>query len=69
MPAEEKAARMRRMRASIREHNVYHWAGSLIGELAKVRLEHPPTGVAPDEPVEDAAWYAPLPQGHRAAHL
>ena len=40
MPAEEKAGRMRRMRAVIQENNVYRWAGNLIGELAGIRLEN-----------------------------
>lgn len=39
MPEEEKRARMRRMRTYIKEHNVYRWAGNLIGELASIRLE------------------------------
>jgi trehalose 6-phosphate synthase len=39
MPDEEKRMRMRRMRAAVREHNVYRWAGNLIGELAEVRLD------------------------------
>jgi len=39
MPAEEKEIRMQRMRKIVREHNVYRWAGSLIGELCEVRLE------------------------------
>jgi trehalose 6-phosphate synthase len=39
MPAEEKRTRMQRMRAVVKEHNVYRWAGSLIGELADIRLE------------------------------
>jgi len=30
---------MQRMRKLIREHNVYRWAGTLIGELCEVRLE------------------------------
>jgi trehalose 6-phosphate synthase len=45
MPAEEKRARMRRMRAIVEEHNVYRWAGNLIAELASIRLE-PAAGVA-----------------------
>ncbi len=36
-PAERKG-RMRRMRATVREHNVYRWAGDLIGQLARLRL-------------------------------
>ena len=39
MPSEEKQLRMQRMRKSVREHNVFRWAGSLIGELCDVRLE------------------------------
>jgi trehalose 6-phosphate synthase len=38
MPPEEKRIRMARMRAYVREHNVYRWAGSLIGELTSLRL-------------------------------
>ena len=38
MPAEERRARMRRMRAVVEENNVYRWAGTLIGELAAIRL-------------------------------
>ncbi|HZQ93826.1 MAG TPA: trehalose-6-phosphate synthase [Candidatus Sulfotelmatobacter sp.] len=41
MPSEEKQVRMRRMRKSVREHNVYRWAGNLIGELCEVRLDQP----------------------------
>jgi alpha,alpha-trehalose-phosphate synthase [UDP-forming] len=39
MPAEEKQQRMQRMRRLVREHNVYRWAATLIGELCDVRLE------------------------------
>jgi trehalose-6-phosphate synthase len=38
MAPEERSARMQRMRALVRENNVYRWAGSLIGELAGIRL-------------------------------
>ncbi len=34
----ERSARMQRMRAIVRENNVYRWAGSLISELAGIRL-------------------------------
>jgi hypothetical protein len=27
------------MRKLVREHNVYRWAGTLIGELSEVRLD------------------------------
>jgi trehalose 6-phosphate synthase/phosphatase len=36
MTAEERQARMRRMHAWVREHNVYRWAGHLIDELSGV---------------------------------
>jgi trehalose-6-phosphate synthase len=39
MLPEEKRARMQRLRKQVREHNVYRWAGSLIGELCEVRLD------------------------------
>jgi len=39
MEPEEKRERMQRMRKVIREHNVYHWAGTLIAELCELRLE------------------------------
>jgi alpha,alpha-trehalose-phosphate synthase [UDP-forming] len=39
MRPEEKQMRMQRMRKQVREHNVYRWAGSLIGELCEVRLD------------------------------
>lgn len=38
LPAEERQARMRRMRQRVKEHNVYRWAGNLIAELCDVRL-------------------------------
>jgi trehalose-6-phosphate synthase len=41
MRAEEKTLRMQRMRKTVRENNVYRWAGSLIGELCDVRLDIP----------------------------
>jgi len=37
MSPEERRLRMRRMRATVRERNIYRWAGSLIGELCAVR--------------------------------
>jgi alpha,alpha-trehalose-phosphate synthase [UDP-forming] len=39
MPPDEKQIRMQRMRKLVREHNIYRWAGSLIGELCEVRLD------------------------------
>src|SRR5271155_1015275 len=55
MEPEEKELRMRHMRKTVREHNVYRWAGSLIAELCELRLD------ASDENKENlrastAAW-------------
>ena len=38
MEINEVVDRMRRMRRSVKEHNIYWWAGSLIGELCELRL-------------------------------
>ncbi|HAM35706.1 MAG TPA: trehalose-6-phosphate synthase [Elusimicrobia bacterium] len=38
MPKEEQVLRMRRMRQSVSEHNIYRWGASLVAELAKLRL-------------------------------
>ncbi len=37
MDPDDRRARMARMRRSVLEHNVYRWAGSLIGDLADIR--------------------------------
>jgi alpha,alpha-trehalose-phosphate synthase [UDP-forming] len=39
MDPAEKQSRMQHMRRAIREHNVYEWAGTLIGELCDLRLD------------------------------
>jgi trehalose 6-phosphate synthase len=39
MSGDERQARMARMRAVVKENNIYRWAGNLIGELAEIRLE------------------------------
>lgn len=41
MPPEEQRARMRRMRQTVKEHNVYRWAADLISELSEIRLDVP----------------------------
>jgi len=41
MEPEEKQLRLQRMRKIVREHNVYHWAGTLIADLCELRLEVP----------------------------
>ena len=37
MSPEERRMRMQRMRATVRERNIYRWAGSFIGELSAIR--------------------------------
>jgi trehalose 6-phosphate synthase len=41
MDVSERRARMKRMRAVVRDNNVYRWAANLISGLADVRLEAP----------------------------
>lgn len=39
MDSKERKIRMRRMRETVRDQNIYRWAGTLIAELCQVRLE------------------------------
>jgi trehalose 6-phosphate synthase len=39
MNPDERESRMRRMRQVVAEHNVYRWAGNLIAELCRIRVE------------------------------
>ena len=41
MDADERRSRMQRMRRTVKENNVYRWAGSLISELAEIRMDDP----------------------------
>jgi trehalose 6-phosphate synthase len=41
MPSDEQATRMQRMRDSVREHNVYRWAASLLSDLTDIRIDTP----------------------------
>lgn len=45
MPADERQRRMGRMRQIVREHNIYRWAGLLLGELTRL-----PSGAATAPP-------------------
>ncbi len=40
MSPEERRLRMRHMRATVRERNIYRWAGSLIGGLCAIRTSN-----------------------------
>jgi trehalose 6-phosphate synthase len=50
MPEEEQAARMRRMRHNVREHNVYRWAAHLLSDLTEIRIESPERMEVPQLP-------------------
>jgi len=39
MEPADKQARMQQMRRTVREHNVYQWAGNLIAEVCDLRLD------------------------------
>ncbi len=41
MPDTERSDRMRRMRAQLKEHNIYRWAGNLISTLCRIRVKIP----------------------------
>jgi trehalose 6-phosphate synthase len=41
MPADDQTTRMRHMRNSVREHNVYRWAASLLSDLTDIRIDAP----------------------------
>jgi len=43
MDAGEQQDRMRRMRDTLKHHNIYRWAANLVRELSQIRLEHAPT--------------------------
>jgi len=39
MPVFEQKEKMIHMRAVLQEHNIYRWAGDLVGELARIRID------------------------------
>jgi trehalose 6-phosphate synthase len=39
MPSGERRSRMARMRQTVQEHNIYRWAGLLLGELARLPVQ------------------------------
>ncbi|HEY6349394.1 MAG TPA: trehalose-6-phosphate synthase [Candidatus Angelobacter sp.] len=41
MDPKDRRARMQHMRQTVKEQNIYRWAGNLIAELCQVRLEKP----------------------------
>jgi len=60
MRPEERRQRMARMRITVREHNIYRWAGNLIGELCEIRTaETPPSAAMPRRALPRRAVAAP----------
>lgn len=43
MDAAEQQDRMRRMRETLKQHNIYRWTANLVRELSQIRLGHHPT--------------------------
>ena len=46
MSRDERRERMQRMRRQVMEHNIYRWAGSVLGALSEIRLERTTTSGA-----------------------
>jgi trehalose 6-phosphate synthase len=42
MPDQEQAARIHRMRATVKDHNVFRWAANLLSDLTDIRIDTPP---------------------------
>jgi trehalose 6-phosphate synthase len=53
MDIAEMIDRMQRMRKSVKEHNIYWWAGSLIGELCDLRLKDRPDSKVSSAPLKE----------------
>jgi trehalose-6-phosphate synthase len=56
MSDEEQAARMRRMRSNVKDHNVFRWAANLLSDLTEIRIDAPERQeitVAPGEEQEE----------------
>lgn len=53
MDIDEMIDRMQRMRKSVKEHNIYWWAGSLIGELCDLRLKDRPDPKVSSAPMKE----------------
>src|SRR5262249_47168195 len=41
MPDDEQAARMHRMRVTVKDHNVFRWAANLLSDLTEIRIDAP----------------------------
>jgi len=58
MDPRERCERMRRMRRTVKQHNIYRWAANLIGAISEIRLNLPenPKHQAVDGPAQTARF-------------
>jgi len=49
MPEDEQATRMRHLRKTVREHNVFRWAANLLSDLTEIRIDAPEKIEAPGQ--------------------
>jgi alpha,alpha-trehalose-phosphate synthase [UDP-forming] len=69
MPADERQNRMRHMRRTVRNHNVYRWAAELISELAEIRPEPSiRTALRPEAAIPAESNIHPDPPGVVTVH-
>jgi trehalose 6-phosphate synthase len=47
MDSQEKEERMSRLRSTVKEHNIYRWAGNLVSSLSRLRLPEEINGNVP----------------------
>ena len=70
MDSADRSARMNRMRRHVMEHNIYHWAASILSDLRELRIETPvPTSTndgTQDQPGTPHAVPAYFTRKHRA---
>jgi trehalose 6-phosphate synthase len=62
MPVDERRARMRKMRETVRENNIYKWAADIISEMVKFRPE--PSGEVEFDPSRSNLWTPLYPDSH-----
>jgi trehalose 6-phosphate synthase len=59
MSDQEQAARMHRMRVTVKDHNVFRWAANLLSDLTDIRIDVPERQEIPAIPGEETAEVRP----------
>jgi trehalose 6-phosphate synthase len=59
MPDQEQAARMHRMRVTVKDHNVFRWAANLLSDLTDIRIDIPERQEIPAISGEETAEVRP----------